>query len=136
MGYFDFLIDSGLKPDSTKEYIIMMDIPLYEGSGFEQSGTLPEGSIVNNVQATKNSSERHTGYDFNVKGGDKIYHTNYPWVLALNSTENVEKINKYKAQSAIVEQAQVLQTHLRNQIETLAIKKEEHSDMDVVMGEK
>lgn len=119
----DGLIDQGLMPDSTKEYILMMDLELSpRDSIFKKIGFAAEGSILINVVATRNSNNWHTGYDFTVKESGLESHTNYPWALALNTPENVLKIEAMKIARKKLDEAEAIFKAAWNEIETLKIK--------------
>jgi len=118
----DHLIAEGIKPDYKAEYILMRDIEInfLNSSRDNETGIIPEGSIVYFVMETMSSDNRHTGYDFVYN--NKTYHTNYPWILALNTPENVIRIKKAKEFEKFRDSVDKAYSKLLNEVETLKIK--------------
>lgn len=117
----DHLIAKGLEPDYKAEYILMRDIELNQMFDGED-GMLYEGTIVCCVIATVSKDNIHTGYDFIVKDTNKMYHTNYPWILALNTPENIIKIKKAKEFEKLRDIAIKTYNKVLDEVTTLKIK--------------
>lgn len=115
------LTEKGLKPEVDKEYITMMDIEIYEGT--KETGLIPEGSIVHKVEILTNEEDMPRGYNFIVKETGEQHHTNYPWILALNTPENLIKIATAKQLKIERAAAQKKHKEALSKVETLQIRK-------------
>lgn len=103
------------KPDV--EYILTYDAPI---DFREAKGFLKRGTIVNNV--TYNSE--FGCMDYVVKETGLKQHTYYPWALAENTPENVERMKEEDAQQVIVNREEQKLIKLRRNVSTLMLREE------------
>ena len=59
------------------------------------------------------------GYDFVIKDTGELRHTYYPWILAENTPENIEKIKNFREEYRKFELHEQYVNSLRNEIVTL-----------------
>ena len=113
-------IPKNLDPKPDMEYIIMNDIDYdydFETSSYKQ--ILKKGSIVTNVKLKKGKENQFMGYDFVIKDTGELRHTYYPWILAENTPENIEKIKNFREEYRKFELHEQYVNSLRNEIVTL-----------------
>jgi len=87
-----YLIQQGRDPKNI-EYIVMHDITELGTDSIR----VKKGTIVINVKSkTGEDGVGHGyGYNFNDKEAGQLHHTNYPWMLAENTEENIKIIKLY-----------------------------------------
>lgn len=122
------LIEIGKEPVKDMEYIVMREYPHYIPRTSPSEGIhdfrlhdeiiIQEGTIVNNVRVKKENG-RHLGYNFTIKETGLESHTNYPWILAENTPENVVKIAQLKESEKEIERLESILSSLRSKINTL-----------------
>ena len=109
-----------LNPKPDMEYIIMNDIEYdYDVEASSYKKTIEKGSVVTNVKMKKGKENQFMGYDFVVKDTAESRHTYYPWILAENTPENIEKIKNYREEYKKFELLEQHINSLRNEIDTL-----------------
>lgn len=109
-----------LNPKPDMEYIIMNDIEYdYDSETSSYKKTIEKGSVVTNVKMKKGKENQFMGYDFVVKDTAESRHTYYPWILAENTPENIEKIKNYREEYKKFELLEQHINSLRNEIITL-----------------
>lgn len=71
------------------EFIVMQDIP--EFNILKKSSAVVQGTIVSQVEQLKTDGHS-SGYHFTVINTGEQHHTNYYWILARNTPENLQRI--------------------------------------------
>jgi len=135
MGYFDFLITPGHKPEK-KEYLFVDR----RGKATYAAGHKPGLSdaiyehldvevpcIITDVEQSK------SGYTFGIKGKEGRFWTSYGWAIAENTPENIERIEEAWAAQDRTQESQRETARLFKRINTLE-RRTENTD-DEPMGE-
>lgn len=126
MGLFDHMIEKGKEPRTDINYIVMMDLP---ASSLYELPFVAKGTIVKDVKIRIDQGENmHLGYDFEILETGEQCHTNYPWVLAEYTPENMLKLSIFEDIKAKLEKLEKECDNARCLIETLAFRKEEYSE--------
>jgi hypothetical protein len=128
MGLFDHMIEKGKEPRTDINYIVMMDLP---ASVLYETPFVEKGTIVKDVKIRTNQDGNiHLGYDFEmVETGEKC-HTNYSWVLAKHTPDNMLKLSIFEGIKAQLEKLEKECENARFSVETLAFKNKEIIEKD------
>lgn len=111
MGYFDFMIDKGAKPED-KEYLYLLDT-YWKPEGLE-SFPIEWGSIVTDVEQQESGR-----YLFTIKETGVRASSTYAWAFAEHTYENAKHIDAYVIDKAKLEKAKADNAACWNKIKTL-----------------
>lgn len=120
----DAVKKEGLEPKDM-EYIITYDMPSYEylpGQG-DKKTVFPAGTVVKDVKIERDPrSGCHLGYDFTAVETGQTGHTYYPWALAENTPENLQRLKEYQSALKMARHASKIAKYLGRHVATLENK--------------
>ena len=110
------------------EYVLVYDFPPWAGDGESDDKVLvPKDTVVINVRYKSTSSLASavilggdSELEFTVKDTGEKYTTNYGYMFALNTPENLAHLGMARSARAIREQAERAAKHAMEQVETVA----------------
>lgn len=120
MGLFDHMIEKGKEPRTDINYIVLFDIPASE---LYETPFVAKGTIVKDLKIiTDQNGIGHLGYDFEILNTGEKCHTNYPWMLAEYSSDNMLKLSIYEDLRSQLEKLEKECEKARFSIDTLAFR--------------